>query len=78
MPQPLDPNRSYTVATTKFVATRCSEFNHFFGGQNDGKLLNDSVESAVASGLQKLAGLRTSRRWTSIIDRLSERRWIGL
>jgi 2',3'-cyclic-nucleotide 2'-phosphodiesterase (5'-nucleotidase family) len=76
-PEQIDPARNYTVATTKFVAKRCSEFKHFFDGQ-DGELLNDSVESAVASGLQKLASLRRSRQWTSITNRLSESRWIGL
>jgi 5'-nucleotidase, C-terminal domain len=77
-PEPLDPARKYTVATTNFVAKRCDEFKHFFDDQDEEELLNDSVESAVGSGLQKLASLRKSRQWTSIIDRLSETRWIGL
>jgi 2',3'-cyclic-nucleotide 2'-phosphodiesterase (5'-nucleotidase family) len=50
---PLDKGRSYSIATTTFVATRCSEYNPFFTGQT-GPLIENDIEVAIAKALASL------------------------
>jgi 2',3'-cyclic-nucleotide 2'-phosphodiesterase (5'-nucleotidase family) len=73
--EPIDPARTYSVATTTYVGTRCGKYKHFFEAQQ-GDLPDDSVEEAVTRGLKKLDTLRRRREWSKMLHRICEQRWI--
>jgi hypothetical protein len=66
---PLDKLRTYSIATTTFVATRCSEYNHFFTGQT-GPLIENDIEVAIAKALASLP----PGAWPKV----AQPRWRGL
>lgn len=66
---PLHKLRSYSIATTTFVATRCSEYNHFFASQT-GPTIESDIEDAIAKALASLP--------PGIWPKVAQPRWRGL
>jgi 2',3'-cyclic-nucleotide 2'-phosphodiesterase (5'-nucleotidase family) len=67
--EPLDELRSYSIATTTFVAMRCSEYKHFFADQT-GTLIENDIEVAIAEALANLP--------PGIWLKVAQPRWRGL